>query len=318
MDVPEQSVSTEQKILDLLERFYTDLLLVGRHSEETASTYKISVAYLLQWCVKKRIKLSALTVQNLFYYLMERKTGGCNTPTLAKDISALRAFWAYLVRLKIWTENIAVLLERPKSSFILPKVLSVAQVEQLLAAVDSSTVLGKREAALFEMIYSCGLRISEAADLRVENLHLNERFIIVYGKGGKERMIPFGSRAKEKLEIYLSESRPVLAGKKIIPQVFLNFRGGAISRKGIWKRFQELEIISGVDSKVHTLRHSFATHLLAGGADLRSVQELLGHSDLATTQIYTHIDGKELSAYHKKYFPGHNYKSLDETEKNGD
>ena len=155
------------------------------------------------------------------------------------------------------------------------------------------------------MIYSCGLRISEACTLLVDNLHLNEQLVMVCGKGDKERIVPFGEAAKKKLEAYLDDGRPDLVGRKVVREVFVNYKGDPISRKGVWKRFQELEALSGVTSKVHTLRHSFATHLLAGGADLRSVQELLGHSDLATTQIYTHVDDNQLSAYHKKYFPGH-------------
>jgi integrase/recombinase XerD len=146
----------------------------------------------------------------------------------------------------------------------------------------------------------------------MENLHLNEHLVLVHGKGDKERIVPFGETAKEKLEKYLFEARPELVGSKIVPEVFVNYRGEPISRKGVWKKFKELNILAGVDAKVHTLRHSFATHLLAGGADLRSVQELLGHSDLATTQIYTHVDDKELSSYHQKYFPGHHKESTEE------
>jgi integrase/recombinase XerD len=142
----------------------------------------------------------------------------------------------------------------------------------------------------------------------MENLHMNEQIIMVHGKGDKERIVPFGETAKEKLQVYLEEARPLLVKNKTISNVFVNYQGNPISRKGVWKNFQELEALSGVSSKVHTLRHSFATHLLSGGADLRSVQELLGHSDLATTQIYTHIDDKQLSQYHKIYFPGHKKK----------
>ena len=305
MDLAEQSTSPENKIEIVLRQFHTDLLLVGRHSVETADTYKISAEYLLHWCAANRLKLSALTVKNLVYFLAWRRTRGCTPLTLAKDISALRSFGSYLVRKNIWQENIALLLDRPKASRSLPNVLSEEQVEQLFAALDTSTTLGNRDDALFEMIYSCGLRISEAASLLIENLHLHEQLALVHGKGGKERIVPFGAAAHDKLTVYLEEARPLLARKKIVPQVFLNFRGLPISRKGIWKRFQELEALSGVNAKVHTLRHSFATHLLSGGADLRTVQELLGHCDLATTQIYTHIDGSKLSAYHEKYFPGH-------------
>ena len=198
-----------------------------------------------------------------------------------------------------------MLLERPKASRALPKVISVEQVDTLLDAIDTSTPLGIRDRALFELIYSCGLRISEAASLLVSNLHLKERLIIVHGKGDKERMVPFGLSAKERLEQYIYEARPLLVGSKIVPEVFVNYKGEPMSRKGIWKNFKALEAKTGVHAKVHTLRHSFATHLLAGGMDLRSVQELLGHSDLATTTIYTHVDDKQLREGHKEFFPGH-------------
>lgn len=295
-----------EKINTFLHAFYTDLLLVERLSEQTAQTYRLAVETFLHWCIDHRIELSKISVQNLIYYLAWRRTdNNCVPLTIAKDISALRAFGSYLVRMRFWSENIVFMLERPKASRTLPKVLSVEQIEQLLGAIDTTTPIGKRDDALFEMIYSCGLRISEVCSLLVGNLHLNEQLIMVRGKGGKERIIPFGNEAKEKLSLYLNDVRPVLVGKKTIHEVFVNYRGEPISRKGVWKRFQQLEKLSGVTSKVHTLRHSFATHLLAGGADLRSVQELLGHSDLTTTQIYTHIDDEQLSAYHKKYFPGH-------------
>jgi integrase/recombinase XerD len=139
----------------------------------------------------------------------------------------------------------------------------------------------------------------------LQNLHLKERIIWVTGKGNKERLVPFGSEAENWLKKWL-EVRPKFVGTKIVPTIFVNYQGKPFSRKGIWKRFQELEALSGVTSKVHTLRHSFATHMLSGGADLRSVQELLGHSDLATTQIYTHIDAEDLKDYHNEYFPERN------------
>lgn len=295
-----------EKINTFLHAFYTDLLLVERLSEQTAQTYRLAVETFLHWCIDHRIKLSEISVQNLIYYLAWRRTdNNCVPLTIAKDISALRAFGSYLVRMRFWSENIVFMLERPKASRTLPKVLSVEQIEQLLGAIDTTTPIGKRDDALFEMIYSCGLRISEVCSLLIGNLHLNEQLIMVRGKGDKERIIPFGNEAKEKLSLYLNDVRPILVGKKAVHEIFVNYRGEPISRKGVWKRFQQLEKLSGVTSKVHTLRHSFATHLLAGGADLRSVQELLGHSDLTTTQIYTHIDDEQLSAYHKKYFPGH-------------
>ncbi len=295
----------EEKLQNFLTRYYTDLLLVEHLSKESAETYRYEAEIFLHWLSEKRIKLSDVTVQNLVYFFAWRKTTDHSPLTVSKDISSLRAFGSYVERLGIWKENLALLVERPKASRVLPRVLSVNQVEKILSKIDDSTPTGTRDKALFELIYSCGLRISEACALLMENLHLNEHLILVHGKGGKERIVPFGDTAKEKLEDYIFNARPKLCHDKVVPEVFINYRGDPISRKGVWKKFKELNILSGIDAKVHTLRHSFATHLLAGGADLRSVQELLGHSDLATTQIYTHVDDKELSSYYQKYFPGH-------------
>ncbi|MBB5225508.1 tyrosine recombinase [Treponema ruminis] len=282
------------------------MVSVERLSENSASTYEECAKIFLNWLQKEEIKLAAVNPQVLISYLIWRRTEQkCDELTIAKDISGLRALGSYLLRQKMWPENHAMLLERPKASRALPKVLSVEQVDSILDAIDTTQALGIRDRALFELIYSCGLRISEAATLQVSNLHLKERLLIVRGKGDKERMVPFGISAKEKLEQYLMEVRPLLVGSKIVSEVFVNYRGEPMSRKGIWKNFKALEVKAGVQAKVHTLRHSFATHLLAGGMDLRSVQELLGHSDLATTTIYTHVDDKQLREGHKEFFPGH-------------
>ncbi len=290
----------------LLLRFHSDMVSVERLSENSASTYEECAKIFLNWLQNEQIKLSAVTPLVLLSYLVWRRTEQkCDELTIAKDISALRSLGSYLIRQNLWEENHAMLLERPKASRALPKVISVEQVDTLLDAIDTSTPLGIRDRALFELIYSCGLRISEAASLLVSNLHLKERLIIVHGKGDKERMVPFGLSAKERLEQYIYEARPLLVGSKIVPEVFVNYKGEPMSRKGIWKNFKALEAKTGVHAKVHTLRHSFATHLLAGGMDLRSVQELLGHSDLATTTIYTHVDDKQLREGHKEFFPGH-------------
>lgn len=288
-----------------LTRFCDDLMLVERRSKETAETYRLSVNEFLNWCVAKRLKIASVDVNSLLYYAAWRKTEGRSERTIAKDISALRAFGSYLVRQGMWKENHALMLDRPKVQQTLPRVLSVGQVDSLLDSIDDSKPLGLRDAALFELLYSCGLRISEASSLIVQNVHLAERIIIVHGKGDKERMVPFGDAAYKKLAAYLNNARPSLVKGKAVPQVFVNYRGKAMSRKGMWKRFQAYRTISGVDAKVHTLRHSFATHLLEHGADLRSVQELLGHTELSTTTIYTHVEDKQLRQAHEDYFPGH-------------
>ena len=294
-------------INDLLLRFHSDMVSVERLSENSASTYEECAKIFLNWLQNEQVKLAAVNSQVLISYLVwRRKEQNCDELTIAKDISGLRALGSYLVRQNMWLENHAKLLERPKASRALPKVLSVEQVDSLLAAIDVTDPLGIRDRALYELIYSCGLRISEAAGLQVSNLHLKERLLIVQGKGDKERMVPFGQSAKEKLEQYLLEVRPILVGSKVVSEVFVNYKGEPMSRKGIWKNFKALEVKAGLHVKVHTLRHSFATHLLAGGMDLRSVQELLGHSDLATTTIYTHVDDKQLREGHREFFPGHN------------
>ncbi len=283
----------------LLEQFYADLILVERDSEQTAQTYKISAQEFLEWLAAERIKLRDVSAQNLVYFLMKRKTDGNAELTLAKDISALRALGSYLVRKNYWEENYALMLDRPKAGRHLPKVLSVEQTDRLLSAIDTSTPLGVRDDALFELIYSCGLRISEACGLKVANVHFDEHLILVHGKGDKERLVPFGEAAAQKLLKYMNEVRPGLVKGRNISEVFVNYKGEPISRKGVWKRFQEMEALSGVQSKVHTLRHSFATHLLAGGAVLCSVKELVGHSDLSTTTIYNHVTDSQLEDAHK-------------------
>ena len=294
----------------LIRRYCSQLLAVDRKSRLTAETYRLAVEEFLGWlynnfsCDEIASCLSGLVVQDISNYLIWRRTQHMEQLTVAKDVSALRSFGSFLVEEGIWQENLVQLVERPKIQRALPRVLSVEQVDSLLAAIDTSEPLGVRDRALFELVYSCGLRISEVATLLIGNVHLQERILIVMGKGSKERVLPFGDAAHEWLSRWIQEGRPAILGSKQVAEVFVNYRGQPLSRKGIWKRFQELETLSGVTAKVHTLRHSLATHLLSGGVDLRSVQELLGHSDLSTTQIYTHIEKDELHLYHKEFFPG--------------
>lgn len=286
----------------ILSSFYDDLVSIDGKSISTAQTYCFAVEIFFNWLNSENIEISSVELQILIKYLVWRQTQGMDSLTVAKDISALRSLGTFLVRNQIWSENFPLQLERPKASKSFPKVLSVEQVDALLNCIDVSTDLGIRDRSLFELIYSCGLRISEVSNLLLQNLHLKERIIWVTGKGNKERLVPFGSEAEFWLKKWL-EVRPKFVGSKSVPTIYVNYQGKPFSRKGIWKRFQELEVLSGVNSKVHTLRHSFATHMLSGGADLRSVQELLGHSDLATTQIYTHIDADDLKDYHEEFFP---------------
>jgi integrase/recombinase XerD len=259
-------------------------------------------------------------------YLMVRQGEGAGSATRAKAISALRAWYRFLdadrpdagtFDLRAGAaDNPAASVAPPRAGRRIPRVLSVAQVEQFLAVIDTGNPAGIRDRALFELIYSAGLRVSEVVALDRTRLYLAQACVRVLGKGSRERIVPLGEPAVAWLASYLSDARPHLvrrnagagtaAGKTTgtaEDAVFLNQRGGRLSRKGIWKRFHELCLAAGLDAKVHTLRHSFATHLLAGGADLRSVQELLGHADLATTQIYTHVEREDLHSQHRRYHP---------------
>ena len=291
----------KNKFSSYLNGFHNDLLTVGGKSKNTSETSLISIKIFLSWLLESNLDLESLSLQDLMKFFVFRK-GQTDETTVAKEISALRSFGSYLVRIGVWKENLGYLLERPRKTISVPKVLSVDEVETLLASIDVSTSLGVRDRALFEVIYSSGLRISEASGLLLQNIYLKENILFVLGKGNKERLVPFGDDARLWLSKWIEEERPKIVGTRNVPYVFVNYQGKQFSRKGIWKRFQEIKALSGVESKVHTLRHSFATHLLQGGADLRSVQQLLGHSDLATTQIYTHVDNSELKSYHKEFF----------------
>jgi integrase/recombinase XerD len=194
-------------------------------------------------------------------------------------------------------------MEAPKKAALLPAVHSRERVEEMLNSVDTKGPLGIRDRAIFELIYSAGLRVSELVRLDIKDLYFNEGIIRVRGKGNKERMTIFGGEAALWLKRYTGEVRPLLAGHQHPRALFLARSGKRLSRKGIWKNYTLLAMMAGTGSKLHTLRHSFATELLAGGADLRQVQELLGHADLATTQIYTHVNVSQLRENHRKYLP---------------
>jgi integrase/recombinase XerD len=224
--------------------------------------------------------------------------------SVAKAISALRSFYRFLIDEGQRPDNPAALLEQPKITRRLPEALSAEAVDALLALIKTDTPAGLRDRALIELIYSSGLRVSEAVSLDVDDCFFNEAVVRVRGKGGKERLVPFGSAAEAALHIYLKEGRPAfLKPTKKTSAMFVSRLGRRLGRKGIWKNYAALAALAGESSKLHTLRHSFATELLAGGADLRSVQELLGHSDITTTQIYTHVAVSRLAEAHKKFMP---------------
>jgi len=283
---------------------FEDYLSAGlRLSRQTVDTYVRDCRLFAAWTARHDLNPLTVGTGDVIDFLIARQTEeGIDQRTIAKIVSALRSFFQYLCLESLRLENPAMLVELPRSSHRIPGVLKVTEVEKILAAIDTDGPLGLRDRALFELIYSCGLRISEAVELTLDRVFLKERLIRVQGKGDKERLVPMGEHARNWLRRYLDEARPQLA-RRPVASLFLNRRGDGLSRKGMWKRFREIAAAAGVDAKVHTLRHSFATHLLEGGADLRAVQELLGHADISTTQIYTHVDSEELKTYHADYHP---------------
>ncbi len=287
---------------ELAGRFRAHLLLVRKRSALTAEAYLRELENLERFLVPFGKTPMTASSEDILSFLVQRHAKGLARTTMARLVASVHAVFKFMLLEGIRQDDPSGLIQTPRQERTLPDVLQPEQVDKFLQSIDLSTPNGIRDRALFELIYSCGLRISEAAGLTFDRLYLKERLLRVVGKRKKERIVPFGDEARRWLLRYIEEARPHFEKGRRSELVFLNQEGKGISRKGIWKRFSGIRAVSGVEAKVHTFRHSFATHLLAGGADLRTVQELLGHSDISTTQIYTHIDEEALQGYHKEYF----------------
>jgi integrase/recombinase XerD len=290
--------------LTLLQNYDAHLGAVLSLSPLTRESYRAAVGRLLDFLDDRGLEPQSVDDTGLVDYLTLRIEEGIDKRTIAKTVSIFRGFFDFLVSENLRPDNPARLIDSPRIGRTLPSVLSLEEVERLLAVIDLEKPEGLRDRALFELVYSAGLRVSEAAGLAAGKVHLSEGLLRVTGKGSKQRVIPLGDEALFWLGRYLRESRPLLSKPlKNTDALFLSRRGTALSRKSIWKRFKQFALLAGLEARVHTLRHSFATHLLAGGADLRSVQELMGHSDISTTQIYTHLDNPALRSAHGRFHP---------------
>jgi integrase/recombinase XerD len=288
----------------LLERFYSRLIAMERLSLMTAQTYRFEIRRFLEWLEAARLGVETVDSLELSRYLGERRgKNKRNSRSTAKAISVLRSFFRYIGDEGLRIDNPAALLEPPRKSRRLPETLPQKMVESILANAETGKPLGLRNRAIYELVYSSGIRVSEAAGLNIGDIYFPEGIVRVRGKGSKERMVPFGGEAAFWLKRYLQEVRPALIKGGRSPALFLGRTGKRLSRKGMWRNYAILTVPSGASSRIHALRHSYATELLAGGADLRSVQELLGHADLATTQIYTHVDQALLKESLRRYRP---------------
>ncbi|MDR0496092.1 MAG: tyrosine-type recombinase/integrase [Treponema sp.] len=290
--------------LPILEAYYSRLIALERRAPLTAQTYRFEIRRFLEWLGEEKLSLPKAELSDVIRYLAHRRyVDGIDSRSVAKAISALRSFSRFLEDDGINATGFVTLLQTPRRQDRLPEVHRKEDVDHLLSLIDTVSPLGIRNRALYEFIYSAGLRISEAVSANVSDLFLSKSLARVTGKGRKERLVIFGPEAAFWLKRYMGEVRQKLLGKINSRALFINRNGKRLSRKGIWKNYRNLAIQAGLSTKLHTLRHTFATEMLAGGADLRSVQELLGHSEITTTQIYTHIDSARLRDSHRKYLP---------------
>jgi integrase/recombinase XerD len=242
---------------------------------------------------------------DLLTAMRHMRVAGSSPRSVARWVVAIKGFFAYLQAEETIARNPSAELESPRTWRTLPKTLSAGEVEALLAAPKGTSPKGLRDLAMLEVLYATGLRVSELVGLRLGDLHLDAGYLRCWGKGNKERVIPLGGEAEAKLQRYLAESRPVLLGGRRTEILFVNHRGGGLTRQGFWKNLKLYGIAAGVRPSLspHVVRHAFATHLLENGADLRSLQLLLGHADISTTQIYTHVNRERLKRIYEDFHP---------------
>jgi integrase/recombinase XerD len=275
-------------------------------SRQTLDSYRRDLEGVARWREGKSGGLPAAERSVLFDYLAWRSRSGYSPRSNARLLSALRAFFAHRVRTGARADDPTALLDPPKLPRSLPKALGESQIDALLAAPDVTSPLGLRDRAMLELMYACGLRVSELVNLPATAVNLRQGVLRVTGKGSKERLVPLGEEAQHWLERYLATARPQLAGKRALAPLFLNTNGEAPTRQQFWQLVKRYASVAGIDPariSPHGLRHSFATHLLNHGADLRALQMLLGHSSLSTTQIYTLVAREQLKQLHAKHHP---------------
>ena len=290
-----------------LKEYLSVLKLEKNLSDNTISSYKNDISSLFIFLEEFKIDdPSGISYKHLASFFNALNKTGLNSRSAARYYSSIKGFFKYLLANNYVTSNPIEKIPPPKIPKNLPPVLSVSEVDSILSKPDADEKLGLRDKAILETFYACGVRESELINLKLPDLFLDEEIIRVFGKGSKERLVPIGSSAIKWIKEYLIKSRPLLEKKtKSGNFLFLNQRGTKLSRMGIWKIVSKYVKEAGIKKEVHphTFRHSFATHLLEGGADLRAVQEMLGHSDISTTQIYTHIDREYIKQIHKDFHP---------------
>lgn len=292
-------MTTTNSFDETLEAFCESLLIERHASKATRDCYRHEVACLLSYLDDEGIPFASVDTLQIRQFLVWRANGRgegarVSPRTMSKVVSALRMFFLYLQNERVREDDPMELIPHNREAKKLPQTIDYDSIERILNTIDTSTDIGVRDRAMLELIYSCGLRVSECANLRLNRFYPNEKHIVVIGKGDKERMVPVGDIACDWLSTYIGGSRQRILGNRRSLFLFVGRKGDGLTRQQIWHRLKKYCSEAGVYAKVHTLRHSFATHLLQGGADLRSVQELLGHKDIRTTEIYTHVNTDDL------------------------
>jgi integrase/recombinase XerD len=290
-----------------IDLFFQFLRLEKSVSDNTLEAYLRDVTRLLEFLYTEEKLSDFKTVHrnHLQLYLKTLNELGLAETSIARNISAIKSFFRFLVLEGELDESPAGGIHSPRKKRKLPSVLTYEEIKKILAQINIEDVLGVRDRSMIELMYACGLRVSEILNLVMTDVDMDEGLVRVFGKGSKERIVPIGKPARYWLKIYLRVARPALLKKGQRPHIYLNFRGEKLSRMGLWKLIRKYLVSAGLSTDIHphTFRHSFATHLLEGGADLRVVQELLGHANIETTQIYTHLDREYLLQVHQQFHP---------------
>jgi len=290
----------------ILDQFLHYLIVEKGLSKNTIDAYSHGLNRFLDYLRKKGIQeMPSVSKFDVRAFLLALKKQGLSTKTVLRNLVAIRTLFQFLIQEGILATNPIEELESPKISKTLPEILTLKEVEQLLEQPNPQTPLAIRDRAMLEVLYATGMRVSELTHLPINQVNLEGGYVLVFGKGSKERIIPLGSEAMKWVALYLKAARERLAKGKESPFLFINRSGRGMSRQQFWKNIKAYGRRAGIRKRIspHLLRHSFASHLLEGGADLRSVQMMLGHVDISTTQIYTHVTGERLKKIHQRYHP---------------
>lgn len=301
-------MSKEKLNREPFEEYLVHLKIERDLAENSVKSYQRDIQKYIDFLeAEKIVDWNIIDRYDIVLFLQKMRENSKSTNSIIRMTSSLRQYHQYLRQEKVTEQDPMQYVDTPKKAEVLPKVLSLKEVESLLLAPEVETEIGLRDRAILEVMYATGLRISELVHLQMDELHLTMGFIQTVGKGDKERILPIGGEAVKWLNEYLIDARPIFESRAAeeSPYVFLNARGKGLSRQGVWKNLKKTVQIAGIKKNVtpHMLRHSFATHLLENGADLRIVQELLGHSDISTTQIYTHITKARMKDVYEQYHP---------------